>query len=262
MKVAVFSDIHSNYEAYRAVILDISNRGDVDELWCLGDVVGYGADVNACVRLTASLAGWRLPHDLDDELRAAISSQQGKLTKVVRGNHDAAVAGDPIIERFSELARTAALWTRREIADDCLHYLFNLPLTARIEEILLVHSSPEAPDEFPYILTFADATAAFRTADVDIVFYGHTHQPVALAWRDDKVSEVGFGRLPAVRCLVNVGSVGQPRDGDPRAAYAVFDNKNRSVEMVRVGYDVARAAEKIRRAGLPAALAQRLFQGW
>jgi len=262
MKVAVFSDIHSNAEAYRASLLNIAARGDVAELWCLGDVVGYGADPNECVMLTAALAGFPVPPAGDDPLGAALAVLRGKLTRLVRGNHDAAALGGDIVKDFSEDARAAAFWTRRVLSPESRQYLTKLQLTVTAGDIELVHSSPAAPAAFPYIFTMDDAAAAFAASRARVVFYGHTHQPVVLTTDGRRVTSARWGSLAAgARYLVNAGSIGQPRDGDARACYVLYDACENEVTEVRVAYDVAAAAAKIRRAGLPGWLADRLFQG-
>jgi len=262
MKVAVLSDIHSNLEAYRASILDVARRGDVDELWCLGDVVGYGADPELCVGLTAALRGDAAAPTVDDELDEAVAAMAGRLRHVVRGNHDAAVAGGGILRHFNAAARDAARWTADTLSTERLAFVESLPLTAGDAD-LLVHASPFEPERFHYVMTVSDAGAAFAATEARVVFIGHTHQPVVVAWWEGEPAPAPWGKLePHERYIVNVGSVGQPRDGDPRAAYVVYDRSADTVELVRVPYDVETAAAKIRRAGLPAALASRLFGGW
>lgn len=263
MKIAVFSDVHSNLEAYRVSLLDIARRGDVGALWCLGDVVGYGADPEPCLRITAALNGALGPPDLDDELAAAVDALAGKLRRIVLGNHDAASFGDRIINFFSEAARAAALWTAENISPPSRLFLQGLPLTAAEGDVLLVHATPSRPREFHYITAAAQAREAFDATDARVVFYGHTHRGGVIARRDGGTAAVGpeeFGR--GDRYLVNVGSVGQPRDGDSRACYVIYDAAAEAVEFVRLEYDVDAAAEKIRRAGLPGMLADRLYQGW
>jgi diadenosine tetraphosphatase ApaH/serine/threonine PP2A family protein phosphatase len=263
LKIAVFSDVHSNLEAYRASLLDIARRGDADALWCLGDVVGYGADPELCVGITAALGGKMPPPDLDDDLAAAVDALTGKLTWVVLGNHDAASFGDRIINFFSEAARAAALWTADNISTPARLFLQSIPLTAAEGDVLLVHATPFRPREFHYVTAAAQALEAFDATDARVVFFGHTHRATVIAGRDGGAAVVEaeeFGG--AGRFLVNAGSVGQPRDGDNRACYAMYDDDAETVEFVRLAYDVEAAGEKIRKAGLPEMLADRLCQGW
>jgi diadenosine tetraphosphatase ApaH/serine/threonine PP2A family protein phosphatase len=263
LKVAVFSDVHSNLEAYRASLLDIARREEVEALWCLGDVVGYGADPEPCWRITAALSGAQPPPKLDAELAAAVEALAGKLRHLVLGNHDAASFGDRIINFFTEVARAAAVWTAENISAPGRLFLQNVSATATEGEALLVHASPSRPREFHYITAAPQAREAFEATEARVVFYGHTHRGVVIARGQGEPAAVApeeFGGED--RYLVNVGSVGQPRDGDRRACYVLYDAVAAAVEFVRLEYDVEAAAEKIRKAGLPRMLADRLYQGW
>ncbi|UCH78535.1 MAG: metallophosphoesterase family protein [Candidatus Coatesbacteria bacterium] len=262
MKIAVFSDIHSNLEAYGASVVDMARRGDVEAMWCLGDVVGYGADPEQCLQLTAALAGDATPAG-DAELEDAVAALAGKLRYVVLGNHDAASFGDRIINYFNETARRAALWTADHISSEARLALQNYPATATEDGVFLVHASPLHPREFHYINSIGDAAAAFAATEAQLIFCGHTHKPVVVIDREGRPIAVpprdfGVGE----RSLVNVGSIGQPRDGDARACYVVYDSAEARLEFVRVPYDVEAAAAKIREAGLPRVLADRLAYGW
>lgn len=263
MKIAVFSDVHSNYEAYRAALVDIAARGGVGEMWCLGDVVGYGADPETCVQITLALAGSAPAPAVDEDFARAIGALAGKLRHAVLGNHDAAAFGHGIINYFNEAARTAALWTAAALSPPATAFLQELPLTANEGDALLVHSTPVRPHEFHYVTSVADAREAFAATDARVIFYGHNHQPVVVSNRGGRPAatpyeEFGVGG----RWLVNAGSVGQPRDGDPRACYVLYDVGESRLEFVRVEYDVETAADKILKAGLPRVLAERLHYGW
>jgi diadenosine tetraphosphatase ApaH/serine/threonine PP2A family protein phosphatase len=263
LKIAVFSDVHSNLEAYRASLLDIARRPDVGALWCLGDVVGYGADPELCLRITGALNGALPRPELDGEFADAVDALAGKLRRFVLGNHDAASFGDRIINFFNEAARAAALWTADNITPEARLFLQGAPLTAAEGDALLVHATPLRPREFHYVTSLEDARVAFGVTDARVVFYGHTHRGGVIAWRGGAPAAVGeeeFGRND--RYLVNVGSVGQPRDGDSRAGYVVYDPAAETLEFVRLEYDVDAAAVKIRKAGLPGMLADRLYDGW
>jgi diadenosine tetraphosphatase ApaH/serine/threonine PP2A family protein phosphatase len=262
LKIAVFSDVHSNLEAYRASLMDMARRPDVERLWCLGDIVGYGAEPELCVGITAALAGDAPPPDLDAEFAGAVERLAGRLGPVVLGNHDAAAFGDRIVNYFSETARTAAHWTTDQISSRARLFLQNLPLTAAEGDKLLVHATPVRPREFHYVLSAADARQVFAATDAHITFFGHTHQPTVLPEIAIPGGGMAPGGLAAGRCLVNVGSVGQPRDRDPRACYVLYDPEEAGLEFVRVEYDVETAARKITEAGLPAVLAERLHHGW
>ncbi len=263
MKIAAFSDVHSNLEAYRAAILDIAARGDIDALWCLGDVVGYGADPEICVQLTRALAGAAPPPGVDAELKGALGTLAGKLRYVVLGNHDAAAFGDRIVNYFNEAARAAALWTATALSAQARLFLQNLPLTATEGDIFLVHATPVRPREFHYLTSVTDAGEAFGATREGVIFYGHSHQPAVVAYHGGRPALAPASAFAADdRWLVNAGSVGQPRDGDRRACYVVYDRAQVRLEFVRLEYDVDAAAGKIKKAGLPGVLAERLYYGW
>jgi len=262
LKVAIFSDVHSNLEAYRASLLDMARRSDVEALWCLGDVVGYGAEPEECLQITAVLAG-AAPPPGEGELEGAVAALAGKLRYVVLGNHDAASFGDRIINFFNATARRAAQWTADRLSSAARLMLQNFPTTATEDGVLLVHASPLHPREFHYINSIGDAAVAFAATEAQVIFCGHTHKPVVVVHREGRPVAIpprdfGLGE----RSLVNVGSVGQPRDGDPRACYVLYDSAEARLEFVRVPYDVEAAADKIRKAGLPRVLADRLYYGW
>lgn len=221
---------------------DVAGVG-VDGLLCLGDLVGYGADPGPVVD---ALAG-----------RGAV---------VVAGNHDHAAAGLLDLAWFNPYARAAAEWTAGVLAPDQTRYLATLPLTTAAAGATLVHASPRNPADWPYLLSPADGLGAFAAFTTPLCFVGHSHVPTVwtirgdggLAWRR------GPARLPLVpgeRHLINVGSVGQPRDGDPDAAYALWDQDAAVVVIRRVRYDVGEARRRIHAAGLPAILGDRLVRG-
>jgi diadenosine tetraphosphatase ApaH/serine/threonine PP2A family protein phosphatase len=240
VRYAILSDIHGNLEALDAVLADASSR--VDGVLCLGDVVGYGADPVACVERVAERAD-----------------------AVVAGNHEHGVAGLMDLAWFNPRARAAAEWTRGRLDDDHLAWLAARPLIADVEDATLVHASPARPAEWEYIVSADDGYDAFAAFATRLCFVGHSHCPGA--W---SVGSSGREHEPAAtevelehgrRYLVNVGSVGQPRDRDPRAAYALWDVAERRVTIRRVPYDLATARAKILAAGLPRFLAERLSIG-
>ncbi|HEV8586537.1 MAG TPA: metallophosphoesterase family protein [Methylomirabilota bacterium] len=240
MRYAIVSDVHGNLEALRAVLADAASR--VDGVLCLGDSVGYGADPVACVDL------------LEQRARA-----------VVAGNHEYGVAGLLSLDWFNRWARAAAEWTRERLDDDHRAWLAALPLVRELEDATLVHASPVEPDEWDYLVTPDDGWAAFGHFATRWCFVGHSHVPGAWSLGS---SGPDFEPRPAVisaeagrRYIVNVGSVGQPRDRDPRAAYGVWDVEAGRVELRRVAYDVEAARAKILAAGLPRFLADRLAAG-
>jgi diadenosine tetraphosphatase ApaH/serine/threonine PP2A family protein phosphatase len=215
---------------------------DADAVLCLGDTVGYGADPLPCVELVAD--------------RAHV---------VVGGNHEHAVADRLDLAWFNRYARAAAEWTRERLDDDHRAWLGALPLVRELADATLVHASPAQPDEWEYLVTAEDGFAAFAHFATRWCFVGHSHVPGA--WSLGSAGpehHPGASRLavePGRRYIVNVGSVGQPRDRDPRAAYALWDAEAGRVEIRRVAYDVAAARRKIVAAGLPRFLADRLAAG-
>jgi predicted phosphodiesterase len=244
MPFLILSDIHANLEALQAVLDDA--RGRYDGILCLGDLVGYGADPNAIVEWTRE-----------------------NVAVVIRGNHDrASAAEDPsgfdTIDTFNPAAQTSAHWTRRTLLPEHRTYLEALPRgPLPYQGVDLVHGSPADEDE--YVVTVGDAAPLLATLGAPLTFFGHTHKQggFRLSRRTTKMlpPEFTLELEPDYFYLVNPGSVGQPRDADPRAAYAVYSPEERTVELRRVAYDIDRAAAKIRAAGLPDFLAARLHEG-
>jgi diadenosine tetraphosphatase ApaH/serine/threonine PP2A family protein phosphatase len=239
----ILSDIHSNLEALDAVLADAD--GLYDCILCLGDLVGYGADPNAVTE-------WA----------------REEVAAVVRGNHDRGCAGTESLEQFNPHARASAIWTRRALTPENRQYLAQLPRgPLRIEEpqgqFLLVHGSPV--DEDQYLSTMDDGALMEGRLELPATFFGHTHVQGGFRLTGDGISRLRSNELlqidPNYFYLINPGAVGQPRDGDPRAAYTLYSIEEQTVEYRRVEYDVERAAAKIRAAGLPDVLALRLFEG-
>jgi len=240
VRYAILSDVHGNLEALRAVLADARERSD--GALCLGDVVGYGADPGPCVDLVAE-----------------------RCESVIAGNHERAVTGQIGLDWFNPWARTAAEWTRTRLTADAQAWLAALPLVREVADATLVHASPAHPEEWEYLIAPEDGFAAFGAFATRVCFVGHSHLPRAWAqgsWGHDHDAVPSTVALQAgSRYIVNVGSVGQPRDRDPRAAYAIWDLDRRCVEIRRVTYDVAAARAKILAAGLPRLLAERLVEG-
>ena len=241
MKWAILSDIHANLEALRAVIDDL-RAVEAHRIVCLGDIVGYGADANLCLRLL-----------------------RGETGEIVAGNHDCAAAGLTDLDSFQPTAREAVLWTRKELSPAAVDFLRTLPLARETEGMTFVHATPEDPAGWAYLLSPGDAAAGFRAMAGQVGFVGHSHRPLIWAEREGRSIELLDGegvRLQRnTRYLFNVGSVGQPRDGDCRAAYGLYDDSSGEFLLRRVSYDIQAAADKITRAGLPPSLALRLFAG-
>jgi diadenosine tetraphosphatase ApaH/serine/threonine PP2A family protein phosphatase len=242
MRVAVVSDIHGNRQAFEAV-LDAIAASDCEEMWCLGDLVGYGADPDACVELARR--------------HAAVS---------LAGNHDLVVVGTLPLEEFSRGAALAAEWTRKTITTETRAYLDGLEPAILQERVGLYHASPRDP-VWEYVLSPLQAEMCLDVQEHRVCLIGHSH--VALAFRRDP-GDLATGQtqdadeqldLSAGEWLVNPGSVGQPRDGDPRAAWLELDLDGWEATYRRTDYDVAGAAAAIRAARLPVSLAERLQFG-
>jgi diadenosine tetraphosphatase ApaH/serine/threonine PP2A family protein phosphatase len=249
MKQAILSDIHGNLEALGAVLQDISERG-IKEMVVLGDAVGYGADPEACL-------------DLVYEHSSCF----------VLGNHDVAVATGEGDEAFHPDAKAAIQWTKMVFSQQDKKKLMQFPLVLESGETHFSHGSPENITLWRYIFTESDAKKGFAACPHKLVFVGHSHAPAIFVELEHKRMFGGeFRKVIRIsqsfvqieneyRYIFDVGSVGQPRDGDPRACYGIYDQDGRRFELVRVAYDVHAAADKIIKSGLPVNLAIRLKIG-
>jgi diadenosine tetraphosphatase ApaH/serine/threonine PP2A family protein phosphatase len=246
MRAAIISDIHGNLEALTAVAARLESL-KVDEVWCLGDIVGYGPNPNECVEIARKLCA--LPSDE---------------TAIVLGNHDeAAIGGD--ISFFNPRAQAAALWTRENLSEESLEFIRGLPLSLERRDALLVHASPYEPKVWHYIMGVHDAAYAFAHFETRICFVGHSHYPLVAELEDMEIGMVEGEKIDLVeggRYVVNVGSVGQPRDRDPRACFVTYEPDGNLLSFHRVEYDISACQEKILAAGLPAMLAERLETGF
>ena len=239
MRYAVLGDIHANQEALGAVLAELDKQ-DIDKYYCVGDVVGYGADPGECL----------------EELMA-------RGCTVVAGNHDYASVEKTSIEFFNPEARRAALWTRENLTEEQKRTIEEFPLVHHAEEFTLVHATLHGPDMFNYILNSFDALLCFQHLTRPLCFVGHSHVPVTFV-ETDRITisfEPEIQIQEGERALVNVGSVGQPRDQDPRASFAVYDTDERMVRLSRAEYDVETASQKILDVGLPHVNAYRLRLG-
>ena len=239
MRIAVLSDIHANLQALDTVL---AASGTVDAVWHLGDVVGYGPDPDAVV----------------DRLRAIGATG-------VRGNHDAAAVGGHEIDWFNPDARRAMEWTRATINPRTRSWLEALPTTRQVDEATLVHGSPREPI-WEYVTSVPVARANLAALETRIGLHGHTHLPIAFLVEDGRIEVVSPGdgsvlELRGRQALVNPGSVGQPRDGDPRSAHLVLDTEADTVTWHRTPYDIEPVQAAMRAAGLPAWLVDRLRAG-
>ena len=241
MRIAILSDIHANYHALQTVLATVEHE-QVDEVWCLGDTVGYGPRPNRCCAVVADRAGLCLA-----------------------GNHDLAVAGALPIDDFNGDAAAAARWTQAVLEPDARAFLEQLEPTATRPGVELYHGSPVDP-VWDYVLSEAAAFLSFRMTKAPLVLVGHSHVALALSWDGSGLgggvahegAEVDLG---ATRWLLNPGSVGQPRGGDPRAAWLLIDDEARRATFRRTPYPIEQTQAEIRERGLPEALAERLAHG-
>lgn len=243
MKYGILGDIHGNLSALRAAV-DLLEKDQVDAFVSVGDVVGYGAAPGECIAIL---------HELD--------------AVVVKGNHDAAAAGQIDLMYFNQFAREAVRWTQSVLDERDLTWLAELPYIVDLEDCSVGHGTYHKPDLFDYVLSPSDGDPSLDAMKRPVCFIGHTHVPLMLLRLADDPLRTAYTTedfihlRDANKALVNVGSVGQPRDDDPRAAVAIFDSIEDTVALRRVEYDIETEASRIRRAGLPAVLADRLFLG-
>lgn len=248
-RYAIFSDVHGNYEALEAFI-EHSARQGVEYFLCCGDIVGYGADPAACLEKVLHLC--QIPGRVEPA--------------ITLGNHDEAVVLREI-HRLNPYASRVIHWTRKQLSSQQIAALGAFPLTWELDnEILLVHSSPNGPAEWDYIFDLVDVHLALEHFTHALCCVGHTHVPIFIECRSGKDPVVlhgdQYGMHPDSRYLVNVGSIGQPRDSDPRGCYLLYDSEHQTLQRHRFSYNVRKAQEKILRAGLPPILAQRLEIGF
>lgn len=245
MRLAVFSDIHANQEALEAFIRDASRRM-VHRYICLGDIVGYGASPNECIRLIRSLP---------------------KINFVL-GNHDAALARSDLTHYMSEEAHNVVLWTKQVLLTENVEFLKRIKATISMGGISFSHSTPYDPFGWHYAITREYAEHSFSHTKERIMFVGHVHIPLIITRKNifrmnfdqiegNSVFSLGHGNRHIIIC----GSIGQPRDGNPAASYLIYDTLKEQIEFYRVEYDHRLAAEKIMGAGLPESLAVRLHEG-
>jgi predicted phosphodiesterase len=242
MTYAVISDIHGNLEALLSVIRYIeSNKERIDKVVCLGDIVGYGADPGECIKFTREVAD-----------------------VILAGNHDFAVCEQTDIQDFNMYAKEAVLWSRGALNEDEINFLRRLPLKHEEKNIDFVHSSLHRPESWRYLLRPKDTHIDFQLLEKEVLFVGHTHVPIIFEDDGKNVkasSPYELSLNSRNKYIINPGSVGQPRDRDSRASFAIFDSDSEYIEIVRVDYDIKKAQRKILDAGLPEILATRLGYG-
>lgn len=239
--VALLSDIHSNFSALQAVIAD-THYVRATEIVCIGDIVGYGPRPEQCLNTIRKMAA-----------------------VCVQGNHDWAVTHSDKKVRMNPLAATGVEFSRQQLKDEQLQWLAKLPLMKKHRGFTLVHSSLHHPDRWPYIFDDFEAAASLKKQETSTCFIGHTHRPDIFALKQKsnpkEIAPLRFQLPPKGRHLINVGSVGQPRNEDPRAQYVLYDTTKRIVEFRRVPYDIERTVKQINEARLPEELGLRLLVG-
>lgn len=241
MRYAILSDIHGNLEALQSVLQHLEQES-VEKIICLGDIVGYGPNPNECIEIIKE-----------------------KAEVILAGNHDHAPIGKVDVSYFNQYAKRAIEWTKRELKAEFRAFLSDLPLSYAFDVILFVHATPEHPEEWDYIFYIDDAIRNFEAFDEQICFIGHSHFPVIFIKSNHSNYQISRETQLIVkgneRYLINIGSVGQPRDMDPRAAYAVFDTATQMYRLNRVQYDIITTQKKMKEAGLPDFLIARLQVG-
>jgi len=238
VKYVIISDVHANLEALESCFKKIDELNP-DKIICLGDLVDYCAHPNECVEIIKS-----------------------RCDVVILGNHDEAQFNYSVAEGFSEHAKISSIKTRDVIEKKFVEYFKTLSLTYSENNILFIHGSPFFPNEYNYVLEKEDAEDSFRNFGEQICFIGHSHRPIIWESNEGRINNVSKNNLDENSSyIINVGSIGQPRDGDPMASFGFYDSDKMIYENVRVEYDVASAARKIIDAGLPEKLAERLFIG-
>ena len=243
MRYAIIADIHANLAAFQAVLEDIERRGGVEEVWCLGDVVGYGPEPHQCLEL----------------LR-----QYNHVC--VAGNHDWAAIGQIDTSDFNPDAAAACRWTAEQLTPEDVEYLKNLPLVIQKDDFTLVHGSPREPI-WEYLISVSGAKQNFAYFQSQFCLVGHSHVPLVFSY--DEAGNCSFSQLLTDvglllgrhRLIINPGGVGQPRDGDPRASYAIYDSETRLVKLYRVAYDIDATQARMVEHNLPMRLVARLGYG-
>ncbi len=242
MQILIISDIHANLTALEAVL---SDAGEIDSAWCLGDLVGYGPDPNECMERIRQLPN----------------------LVCLMGNHDAAVLNQIDTEAFNPEARQAIVWTQNVLSPENLDFLKNLPEKIQLDQVTLAHGSPRQP-VWEYLLDTYTATRSFNYFGTDFCFVGHTHLPFIFQLTNDNSSAKLTIPTPneknelSPRAILNAGSVGQPRDRDARAAYAIYDSDEKTWDYRRVTYEIGSVQKRMEIAGLPVRHIQRLTSGW
>ena len=239
MKYAVIADIHANLEAFE-VVLEDSRSQKCTHYCCVGDVVGYNANPKECLDMVRTMG---MP--------------------CVKGNHDEYCSTEETLEGFNPHAADAVNWTRKQLSESDKQWLRELKYVRLVASFSMVHATLDGPQRWGYVFDKLAAAASFTYQNTSVCFFGHTHVPVAFI-RDSMVRGGTYSKFkvePGKKYFVNVGSVGQPRDGNPKAAYVIYDLEEGSIELRRLDYDIPKTQKKILEAGLPPRLADRLTMG-
>ncbi len=239
MRYAVIADIHANLEALEVVLADTKEQ-KCTHYCCVGDVVGYNANPKECLDIVRSMG---MP--------------------VVKGNHDEYCSSEEDLEGFNPHAAEAVNWTRKQLSKEDRQWLRDLKYVRLVASFSMVHATLDGPQRWGYVFDKLAAAASFTYQNTAVCFFGHTHVPVAFV-RDSVVKGGTYSKFrvePGKKYFVNVGAVGQPRDGNPKAGYVVFDLNDSTIELRRLDYDIPKAQKKIMEAGLPQRLADRLALG-
>ncbi|MDP2923252.1 MAG: metallophosphoesterase family protein [Candidatus Omnitrophota bacterium] len=241
MRYGIFSDVHSNLEAFK-VVYDYYKNKKIDKFIFLGDIIGYGANPRECIQLLQSIS-----------------------PALIAGNHDWAAANKLSLDYFSEYAKTAIIWTKNELSCEDIRYLSGFELRHEENNFICVHGSLQRPKDFNYICGINDARANFALLEKQLLFVGHSHKAQIYSLTKEGVFyhyEASIKINPEEKYIINVGSVGQPRDRDPRAGACIYDSDENVVILERLEYNIRKVADKILGCALPPILAERLFVGW
>ena len=239
MRYAVIADIHANLEAFEVVLADTKEQ-KCTHYCCLGDVVGYNANPKECLDIVRSMG---MP--------------------CVKGNHDEYCSSEEDLEGFNPHAAEAVNWTRRQLSPEDRKWLRDLKYVRLVASFSIVHATLDGPQRWGYVFDKLAAAASFTYQNTAVCFFGHTHVPVAFV-RDSMVRGGTYSKFkvePGKKYFVNVGAVGQPRDGNPKSGYVIYDMNEGTIELRRLDYDIPKAQQKIMEVGLPQRLADRLALG-
>ena len=240
MKFAILSDIHSNLDALQ-VVLEHAQSQKCTHYVCLGDVVGYGPNPKECLSIVRSFD-----------------------CPVVMGNHDEYCAGEMDLTGFNPMAADAIKWTRNQLTEEERSWLRNLKYIRNVESFTIVHATLDLPEKWAYVFDKLAAASSFNYQHTSVCFNGHTHVPIAFVRSSAGIQGGLYSKIKievGKKYFINVGSIGQPRDRNPKAAYVIFDLINNMIELHRLDYDIPAVQKKIHAAGLPQSLADRLSQG-